>query len=702
MKVAVTFASVAVLLASAGPALAGVASIETRELAVGSSQGGRSLAVAAGPTRFNLVGLQWQGSGSVEFRTRSASGRWSAWRPAAPEDEDRPDRMSGERSVPGWRLGNPYWTGTSTAIRYRTHGVVRRLRAHFVWSPVEGQAPARTLAVADAPPIVTRAQWNANELIRRGPPSYATSVGLAVVHHTAGANNYTRAESAAIVRGIQLFHVQGNGWNDIGYNFLVDRYGQVFEGRYGGVDRPVIGAHAEGFNTGSAGVAVLGRYDGASITPAARAALVRLLAWRLDVVHADPLSTLSWSSGGNAKFPRGRPVALRAVSGHRDTGFTECPGDALYATLDQLARDVAASGGPKLYAPAVRGAVGAPIRFTARLSAPLPWTVTVTDAAGAPVTSGSGSGTAVDWTWDATAAPPGSYTWTIGAGPTMRPATGALGARAPATLTLTSTVAEPAAITPNGDGRDDLARIGYTLSVPALVTATLADPAGATLATLFSEPKNAGPQSFTFTAEGVADGTYTILLTAIAANGRQVTAAVPLLVNRTLSRYAVAPARFSPNGDGRADGATFTWDLAAPATVRLRILRAGAYVTTVLNTQLLPGPQQVAWDGRKRIGRLLDGDYEAELTVTDVVGSVSQRLPLASDTRAPKVTVVSSRPLRLRLSEPATVTLRARGAWRTLKVAKAGVFAIPPGWRRPTGVTARDDAANVSKLLKIR
>src|SRR5213083_2249951 len=112
----------------------------------------------------------------------------------------------------------------------------------------------------------------ANEAIRRAPPSYAPSVQFAVVHHTAGTNSYTASQSAAIVRGIEVYHVQGNGWNDIGYNFLVDKYGQVFEGRYGGVDKNVIGAHAEGFNTGSVGVALIGNYSSASVAQAAKAA----------------------------------------------------------------------------------------------------------------------------------------------------------------------------------------------------------------------------------------------------------------------------------------------------------------------------------------------------------------------------------------------------------------------------------------------
>src|SRR5205814_1672223 len=126
--------------------------------------------------------------------------------------------------------------------------------------------------------------------IRRHAPRYADGVHYAVVHHTAGTNNYTRAQSAAIVRGIQVYHVKGNGWDDIGYNFLVDKYGQIFEGRYGGMDRAVIGAHALGFNTGAVGISVIGDYRAAPISAAAKASLEQLLAWRLDVAHVDPLS----------------------------------------------------------------------------------------------------------------------------------------------------------------------------------------------------------------------------------------------------------------------------------------------------------------------------------------------------------------------------------------------------------------------------
>src|SRR5256714_15196450 len=123
---------------------------------------------------------------------------------------------------------------------------------------------------AGEPPITLRLSWGADESIRRHPPRYADGVHFAIVHHTAGSNAYTRAQSAAIVRGIQVYHVKGNGWDDIGYNFLVDKYRQSFEGRYGGMDPPRIRAHALGVNTGAVGVSVIGDYRSTQISAAAK------------------------------------------------------------------------------------------------------------------------------------------------------------------------------------------------------------------------------------------------------------------------------------------------------------------------------------------------------------------------------------------------------------------------------------------------
>jgi hypothetical protein len=523
------FAAALAALLFPGLARADPATIVSRDVPLG---GGRALAAASTPARFDLVGLHWRGRGSVNFRTRDLAGRWSAWEPAAPEAEDQPDAGTSETlRTRSWRLGNPYWTGPSDRIQYRLRGDVRRLRAYFVSSP-EIRLPPRTLSLAGSPAIISRLGWSANERIRRAPPAYADAVHFALVHHTAGSNRYTPAQSAAIVRAIELYHVKGNGWNDIGYNFLVDKYGQIFEGRYGGIDRNVVGAHAQGFNTGSFGVALLGNYDSARVTAAAQDALARVLAWRLDVAHVDPISTLTWISGGNPRFPPGAPVFLRAISGHRDTGFTSCPGRNLYARIGLIAQATARIGLPKLYTPKVSGAIGKAVRFTARLSAALPWTVAVNDPNGTAVASGTGAGPTIDWTWDASRVLPGRYSYAFSAGPDVRPALGLFGAR-PAPLAITSVSATPPLISPNGDGVDDWTTIAYTLSAPALLTATLVDTAGTTISALFTDYKPAGKNAFTFSADGIADGDYTIVLTAVDSAGTTVTASVPVTVNRS-------------------------------------------------------------------------------------------------------------------------------------------------------------------------
>src|SRR3954469_171690 len=363
--------------ALSAPAVAAAASASLRAIA---------LPLAASATRqtqrFDLVGLHWRGSGSVRFSTHTLGGGWSAWHAAAPEADDEPDPGTAERAAAGgWQIGSPFWAGLSDGIRYRVAGRVTALRAYFVLSAA-ASVPARRLQIASSPQIVARSGWNADEEIRRGQPRYAAAVRFAIVHHTAGSNSYTAAQSPAIVKGIELYHVKANGWNDIGYNFLVDRFGTVYEGRYGGIGRNVVGAHAEGFNTGSVGVAVLGEYSSLAVAAKARESLANLLAWRLDLAHVDPATTQSFISGGNARFPGGLPVFLRTVSGHRDTGFTDCPGTALYNLLTGLAGEIAKTGLPKLYAPLVTGTVPGTVRFRAKLSSPLPWAVDVYDVSG--------------------------------------------------------------------------------------------------------------------------------------------------------------------------------------------------------------------------------------------------------------------------------------------------------------------------------
>jgi N-acetylmuramoyl-L-alanine amidase len=642
--------------------------------------------------RFDLVGLHWKGDGVVMFRTRSVAGRWSSWRDAAPED-DRPDARNHELRARGWNLGSPFWTGTSNGIQVRTYGRVTRVRAFYVWSPAR-KSRLRSVSIAGSPLILSRASWGADEKIRRRrKPDYADAVRFAVVHHTAGSNSYSRSQSASIVRGIERYHVLANGWDDIGYNFLVDKYGQIFEGRWGGVDRNVVGAHAQGFNTGSSGVALIGSYDSASITPAARSALIRLLAWRLDVAHVDPLSSFSWRSTGNPRFPVGRMVTLRSISGHRDTGFTSCPGSQLYGELPGIARSVAETGLPKLYFPKATGAPGGLVRFTGTLTQAMPWSVIVTQPDGNVVASGDGEGANIDWTWDARTIPAGKYLYSIDAGPTVRPATGfVLGSTQTSALTA---LAKPGLITPNGDGRNDSTLVRYRLREASTVSATLIDSVGTPLSTLFVESKTQGSYGFRWDAAGIADGRYGIVLTARNAIGVETTATLAIIVDRTLAAFNVAPQVFSPNHDGRLDTTRFKFTLYNLARVTLTVRRGKKTIGQVYSGALQPGVQSIEWNGRFTRG-IGEHEFKADIRATTAVTTLRDTVTFATDTTGPKLKILSRTIPRFSINEPGDVTVVFDGTRTvTLRRLVPGKFSVPPGGAFTSfAAVARDFAGN--------
>jgi hypothetical protein len=654
-------AAVAVLAAPAS-ALAAGPTLTVREVPLHAS---RTLAAAAPP--FNMVGLHWRGTGAVFFKARTLDGRWSAWVQA-----DADNRIQN-----GWYLGGLDWTGAAAALRIRTTGHVTRVRAYYVDSPVEATS-ARRLQVAGSPLIISRFSWQADESIRRAAPQYSDPVHFAVVHHTAGSNTYTRDESAAIVRGIEIYHVKGNGWNDIGYNFLVDKYGQVFEGRYGGVDKAVIGAHAEGFNTGSVGVAVLGSYGTTKISAAAKASLEQVLAWKLDLAHVDPLSTLTWKSGGNPRFASGVPVFLRAISGHRDTGFTDCPGNALYAELPQIAKDVSALGGPKIYAPAASQSGEGQVHFTAQLSVAQPWAVTILDSAGVQVAQGTGAGSAVNWTWDGSTAPPDRYAWTI-ASAGARSATGTVGTGA--ALAVQKALASPAEVAPG-----ETATFSYTLTAPATVTATLVSPAGQVLSTLLVATKPAGVQTLSFTPPpGLLNGQYTLGLSAVA-GAKTATAAIPFTVDDILTGLA-------------ATGTSLSFTLTRPPfSLVFQVLHDATVVATPVAPAAVAGTQTLTWDKLLADGaRAPDGSYTLALIVIDEFGTFTRTADITLDTTAPSIHVISYRTMRFRLGEAATLrlTVGSKVYTRVLKKPATTQFWLKTKPARYT-LTATDAAGNRS------
>jgi hypothetical protein len=676
MRVAVAAAVLA--LAAPGTAAGAGLSLSARDLST------------RGPVqvkRFQLVGLHWRGTGSVLFRTRSPAGRWSAWRPAAPGEDDLPDRGTREsRAMARWRIGSPFWTGGSNALQYRTVGRVSRVRAFFVRGSAGPPVRVRRTQMTETPTIITRAEWHANEAIRRGRPRYADAVHLAIVHHTAGSNSYTAGQSAAIVRAIEIYHVQGNGWNDIGYSFLVDKYGQIFEGRYGGMTRPVIGAHAMGFNAGSTGVAVIGNYSSATVTPAAKAALVSLLAWKLDLAHVDPRSRVVRVSAGNPRYPPGTAVTLNAISAHRDTYPTSCPGASLYAQLPSIRSGVARTGLPKIYEPAAVGVLGGPVRFTARLSSSAQWTVTVRDQGGTVAASGGGTGTAVDWTWDASNAEPDQqYSWTMTA-PDARSATGKIGTTlAPPAFQHVKLV--PSVVTPV-----DQPKLSYKLTSQSFVTATLVDSSGTVVSTFFRKYQRAGRKTFVWTGGMVPQGRYRLLLVARDSAGNQAETSVPVTVDWTLGGFNASAAVFSRQVE-------LGFQLAVPAYAQLRIVSGGSPVATLLAGDLPAGEQQVDWDG----GGLPDGRYRAVLSVTDSFTTVTRSRPLRIDRVAPVLRLRSLRSLRFWLSEPARVTLVLNGRVRRLTLKRPGSFRVGyPRTVRSLRAFTVDAAGNRSKVIRAR
>jgi uncharacterized protein with LGFP repeats len=209
--------------------------------------------------------------------------------------------------------------------------------------PPPTEQPPPSGVVPPQPAITMRSEWGADLAWNASPdcapgPVIADSLKIAVVHHSVNGNTYDPAESRNMVRAIWRYHVEVLDYCDIGYNFVVDRYGQIFEGRRGGIDKPVVAAHTGGFNTGSTGVALLGTYTSDQPPPAQWDALVDLLAWKLSVHKVDPSRGFTATSGGGgSRWPAGTVVSFpNAIVGHRDLWPTACPGDALYPRLPEL------------------------------------------------------------------------------------------------------------------------------------------------------------------------------------------------------------------------------------------------------------------------------------------------------------------------------------------------------------------------------
>jgi flagellar hook assembly protein FlgD len=277
-----------------------------------------------------------------------------------------------------------------------------------------------------------------------------------------------------------------------------------------------------------------------------------------------------------------------------------------------------------------------------------------------------------------------------------------LSGTAAAALALTGPRADPATITPNGDGQADATTISYTLTANANVAVTVIDSGGATVVEL--EPKQwrrAGARNVVFDGAEVADGAYLVHVAANATGGRSAAIDVPVTVTRTLGRLALASPTVTPNGDGRSDTLSLTVPLTAPATLTVRILRDGKWVATPFTGPAEPGSQTVTWDGSKRIGKAQDGTYSASVEAVDAVGTATVELSFVLDATAPTVRVVSAEPPRIWVSEAATLVVRVHGARRVMRATGPGAMRIPRIQRlRSLVVVARDAAGNASTFRR--
>ncbi|MEV8128345.1 N-acetylmuramoyl-L-alanine amidase [Streptomyces sp. NPDC085944] len=335
---------------------------------------------------FSLVGVVWDNPatelhGRAEVRTRAtATGAWSGWRELETHNADHAADPGTPESTSGRVRGAtaPLWVGESDGVEVRvraedapaaarTAPAVPRLptglRLELV-DPGEDAPPPANRARSEAtepavlpagqktrphagprPRITTRHGWGADEKLRQKGFVYTKKVKAAFVHHSDTGNNYRCSQAPSVIRGIYRYHVKSMGWRDLGYNFLVDKCGNVYEGRAGGVSKPVLGAHTLGFNSNSTGIAVLGTYSSKKPSSAALKAIARLTAWKVGLYGMNPRGKTYLKSGGGNLYPKGRKVRLNVISGHRDGFATNCPGKRLYAKLGTARAKAAAYQG---------------------------------------------------------------------------------------------------------------------------------------------------------------------------------------------------------------------------------------------------------------------------------------------------------------------------------------------------------------------
>ena len=280
----------------------------------------------------------------VAWVRHRADGEWSQWYELPKGAGHGPD--PGTPEAASFRFGtDPLVVPESDAVQVRVvtaddavPGDLRVDLIHPGTSPADesvGMVSGGAAVAAPArPTILTRAQWGADESLREpGLPDYGGVRG-AFVHHTVNTNSYSAAEVPGIIRAIYAYHVNSRGWRDIGYNFLVDKFGRIWEGRFGGIELPVTGAHTAGYNDDAFAMSAIGTYTSQPPEPLLLSAYQRLFSWKFSIHGVDPRRAVNYDG-----------EVWPAIAGHRDAASTECPGSALYAQLPTIRAGTVASMG---------------------------------------------------------------------------------------------------------------------------------------------------------------------------------------------------------------------------------------------------------------------------------------------------------------------------------------------------------------------
>ena len=282
----------------------------------------------------------------VEIRVRQ-DGAWGPWqvldRPVLP-DGAAPAGLELSLIDPGTAAtdetvasAHPAATAEQAA---ETAGLPRGVKSSAV---VGGAAPAEARTVATAsdarakilPDVITRAQWGADESWAESSPQF-DQVRALTIHHTAGTNDYSRAQAVEQMRGIYAYYTKTLGWGDFPYHLITDRFGNIYEGRRGALDSNPLGTHAGGFNRGTMGISTMGNYDVLAPSEEVVDAMARATAYYLYRDSIDARGRVTLTSGGSTKYAAGTPVTVDTIFPHRATSATACPGQHLMARFDDL------------------------------------------------------------------------------------------------------------------------------------------------------------------------------------------------------------------------------------------------------------------------------------------------------------------------------------------------------------------------------